>query len=206
MIVLLFCELHIPHSERSVNMRPNARLIWLMRLIYHLCSSLYEHRIFIPPPKLPPLHFLSPLSRSHGAGTRVSYLVYNLTLDIWEHSLFWCLHYNCLLLGENYLLLTCVPIHETVSGNPILLGGSDGPNLLKLVCVVASPRPNTELEKSLVWSLISPLINLFLNYPESCWQTVNTSLIFHLSDGGWIRFSWDRWERENLGRELDWME
>ena len=203
MIVLLLCELHIPHSERSVNMRPNARL---MRLIYHLCSSLYEHRIFIPPPKLPPLHFLSPLSRSHGAGTRVSCLVYNLPLDIWEHSLFWCLHFNCLLLGENYLLLTCVPIHETVSGNPILLGGSDGPNLLKLVCVVASPRPNTELEKSLVWSLISPLINLFLNYPESCWKTVNTSLIFHLSDGGWIRSSWDRWERENLGRELDWME
>ena len=120
---------------------------------------------------------------------------------IWRY-----LHFNCLLLGENYLLLTCVPIHETVSGNPILLGGSDGPNLLKLVCVVASPRPNTELEKSLVWSLISPLINLFLNYPESCWKTVNTSLIFHLSDGGWIRFSWDRWEREKLGRELDWME
>ena len=82
MIVLLLCELHIPHSEWSVNMRPNARL---MRLIYHLCSSLYEHRIFIHPPKLPPLHFLSPLSRSRGAGTRVSYLVYNLTLDVLEH-------------------------------------------------------------------------------------------------------------------------
>ena len=156
MIVLLLCELHIPHSERSVNMRPNARL---MRLIYHLCSSLYEHRIFIPPPKLPPLHFLSPLSRSHGAGTRVSYLVYNLTLDIWEHSLFWCLHFNCLLLGEKYLLLTCVPIHETVSGNPILLGGSDGPNLLKLVCVVASPprRGPTQSWRKVwfdLWSLL----------------------------------------------------
>ena len=133
-------------------MRPNARL---MRLIYHLCSSLYEHRIFIPPPKLPPLHFLSPLSRSHGAGTRVSYLVNNLTLDIWEHSLFWYLHFNCLLLGENYLLLTCVPIHETVSGNPILLGGSDGPNLLKLVCVVASPRPQHRVGEK--FGLISDL-------------------------------------------------
>ena len=69
---------------------------------------------------------------------------------IWRY-----LHLNCLLLGENYLLLTCVPIHETVSGNPILLGGSDGPNLLKLVCVVASPRPQHRVGEK--FGLISDL-------------------------------------------------
>ena len=67
----------------------------------------------------------------------------------------WCLHFNCLLLCEKYPLLTCVPIHETVSGNPILLGGSDGPNLLKLVCVVASPRPQHRVGEK--FGLISDL-------------------------------------------------
>ena len=123
---------------------------------------------------------------------------------IWRY-----LHFNCLLLGENYLLLTCVPIHETVSGNPILLGGSDGPNLLKLVCVVASPRPQHRVGEK--FGLISDL--------SSDQPLFKLSWVL-LKDGKHepnISSEW-RWmdpllmgqvgetKLGELGRELDWME